>query len=81
MPRLVIHKLLCARVLSLMPAQEQPLDVYKLRRIERMAALPHDAGSIERVLAYEQQCGPAHRHRTMLIRRWGRSVGLEPYEP
>jgi hypothetical protein len=60
----------------------EPLDkTYELRRIERMATLPSDAATIERLLAYEPRCGSAHRHRTMLIRRWGRGVGLEEYRP
>ncbi len=48
-------------------------------RLERAAALPSDATRLERLLAYEPVCGPAHRHRAVLLRRLGRELGLESY--
>ena len=47
--------------------------------VERAAALPSDATRLERLLAYEPVCGPAHRHRAVLLRRLGRELGLESY--
>jgi len=52
---------------------------YELRRLERAAALPSDTTRLERLLAYEPVCGPAHRHRAVLLRRLGRELGLESY--
>jgi hypothetical protein len=52
---------------------------YELRRLERAAALPSDATRLERLLAYEPVCGPAPRHRAVLLRRLGRELGLESY--
>jgi hypothetical protein len=52
---------------------------YELRRLERAAALSSDATRLERLLAYEPVCGPAHRHRAVLLRRLGRELGLESY--
>jgi hypothetical protein len=40
---------------------------YELRRLERL-------------LAYEPVCGPAHRRRAVLLRRLGRELGLESYQ-
>ena len=40
---------------------------YELRRLERAAALSSDATRLERLLAYEPVCGPAHRHRAVLL--------------
>ena len=54
---------------------------HELERLERLWALPSDATPVERALLYEPRCGPAHRHRYGIIRAWGRSVGLEPFEP
>jgi hypothetical protein len=54
---------------------------YTLARLEQLWLLPPDATPIERVLLCEPECGPAHRHRAMIITKWGRSVGLHRYEP
>ena len=63
---------------GLMPTRDP---VHELQRLERLYKLASDATPLERLLAYEPQCGPAHRQRTVLLRRWGRSVGLESYQP
>ena len=44
--------------------------------ITTRAALPSDATRLD---AYEPVCGPAHRHRAVLLRRLGRELGLESY--
>ena len=53
---------------------------YELRRLERAAALSSDATRLERLLAYGPVCGPAHRHRAVLLRRLGRELGVESYK-
>ena len=49
---------------------------YVLRRLERAAALPSDATRLERLLAYEPVCGPAHRHHAKLIADESRRLGI-----
>jgi hypothetical protein len=53
----------------------------EVRQLERAFALPPDAASIERVIAFEPLTGAGQRHKTMLIARWGRATGLDRYEP
>jgi len=49
---------------------------YELRRLERAVALPSDATRLERLLAYEPVCGPAHRHQAKLIADESRRLGI-----
>lgn len=49
---------------------------YELRRLERTVALPSDATRLERLLAYEPVCGPAHRHHAKLIVDESRRLGI-----
>ena len=39
--------------------------------IELATVMSTDATRLERLLAYEPVCGPAYRHRTVLLRRLG----------
>jgi hypothetical protein len=52
-----------------------------LEDLERAWALPSDATPLERLLAYQPLTGAGQRHKTMLVTRWGRSVGLDRYQP
>jgi hypothetical protein len=52
-----------------------------VRELERVYGLEFDLTPLERVLAYEPKTGAGQRYKTMFLRRWGRSVGLEPYQP
>ncbi len=51
--------------------------------LARVADVPfwraYELRRLERLLAYEPVCGPAHRHRAVLLRRLGRELGLESY--
>lgn len=58
-----------------------PDPVYGLERLELLWLLSSDATPIERLLAHQPLTGSGHRHRTMLLTRWGRAAGLDRYQP
>ena len=60
-------------------ARVADVPLWRAYELERAAALSSDATRLERLLAYEPVCGPAHRHRAVLLRRLGRELGLESY--
>ena len=53
----------------------------QIQKLERVYALPEGATLIERAILYEPKTGNGWRHRCMLLTRWGRSLGLDPYQP